>query len=66
VYFAVILYCTLITDSTTCDVMIRKNQLFETKLECKKEIYSVAKGLISTGHYVKAKCFEFNHYGESA
>jgi hypothetical protein len=46
--------------------MIRKNQLFETEVECKKEIYSVAKGLISTGHYVKAKCFEFNHYGESA
>jgi len=26
----------------------------------------MAKSLLTTGHYVKAKCFEFNPYGEEA
>jgi len=65
-FIAVILYCSVITDPTSCDVMIRKNHLFETKIECKQELESVAEGLLVTGHYVKAKCFKFNPYGESA
>ena len=63
-YLAVILYCTVLTDSTTCDVMVRNNYLHQTEIECKEEIYSVAKGLILKGNYVKAKCFKFNPYGE--
>jgi hypothetical protein len=46
--------------------MIRKNHLFTTEIECKQEIATIAQGLLVTGHYVKAKCFAFNPYGESA
>jgi hypothetical protein len=63
-FIAVILYCSVITDPTSCDVMIRKNHLFQTKIECQQEIKNVAEGLLVTGHYVKAKCFAFNPYGE--
>jgi len=63
-YLAVILYCTILTDSTSCDVMVRKDHLFQTEIECKEEIYGVANGLILKGNYVKAKCFKFNPYGE--
>jgi len=62
-YLAIILYCATITDTSTCDVMIRKNHLFETEEICKTEVMQVAKGLLATGHYVKAKCFVFNPYG---
>jgi len=64
-FIAVILYCSVITDPTSCDVMIRKNHLFTTEIECKQEIKNVAEGLLVTGHYVKAKCFAFNPYGET-
>ena len=64
-FLGVILYCTIITDPTSCDVMVRKNYLFETEVECKQAIVPVAKGLLATGHYVKAKCFAFNPYGEA-
>ena len=57
-YLAIILYCTSFTDSSSCDVMVRKNQLHETKILCEAEMKSVAKGLLDTGHYVKAKCFD--------
>jgi hypothetical protein len=64
-YLAVILYCATFTDTSTCDVMIRRNHLFETEAICEAEVKQVAKGLLATGHYVKAKCFVFNPYGES-
>jgi len=63
-FIAIILYCSVITDPTSCDVMIRKNHLYQTKVECKQELVSAAKGLLVTGHFVKAKCFAFNPYGE--
>jgi hypothetical protein len=65
-FLAVILYCSVITDPTSCDVMIRKNHLFETEAKCEEQIKLVAQGLLTTGHYVKAKCFAFNPYGEEA
>tara|TARA_R110001583_G_scaffold131381_4_gene283117 strand:- start:369 stop:569 length:201 start_codon:yes stop_codon:yes gene_type:complete len=65
-FLAVILYCSVITDPTSCDVMIRKNHLFKTEAECQEQIKTVARGLLITGHYVKAKCFAFNPYGEEA
>jgi len=65
-FLAVILYCSVITDPTSCDVMIRKNHLFETEAKCEEQIRLVAQGLLTTGHYVKAKCFAFNPYGEEA
>jgi len=65
-FLAVILYCSVITDPTSCDVMIRKNHLFKTEAECEEQIKLVAQGLLTTGHYVKAKCFAFNPYGEEA
>ena len=65
-FIAIVLYCSILDDPTSCDVMIRKNYLFETKIECKQELESVAQSLLATGHYVKAKCFKFNPYGESA
>ena len=46
--------------------MIRKNHLFETETKCEEQIRLVAQGLLTTGHYVKAKCFKFNPYGEEA
>jgi len=64
-FIAIILYCSVITDPTSCDVMIRKNHLFQTQPECQQEIATIAQGLIVTGHYVKAKCFAFNPYGET-
>ena len=63
-FLAVILYCTTFTDVSTCDVMIRKNHLYETMTSCDEEMKNVARGLLATGHYVKAKCFSFNPYGE--
>jgi hypothetical protein len=65
-FLAVILYCSVIIDPTSCDVMIRKNHLFETEAKCEEQIRLVAQGLLTTGHYVKAKCFAFNPYGEEA
>jgi hypothetical protein len=65
-FIAVLLYCSILDDATSCDVMIRKNHLFTTEIECKQEIAAIAQGLLVTGHYVKAKCFAFNPYGESA
>ena len=44
--------------------MVRKDHLFYSQVQCEKEIIPMAKGLMSTGHFVKAKCFEFNPYGE--
>jgi len=64
-FIAVLLYCSILDDATSCDVMIRKNHLFTTEIECKQEIATIAQGLLSTGHYVKAKCFSFNPYGET-
>mgnify|MGYP003627719758 FL=1 len=63
-FLAVILYCTTFSDVSTCDVMVRKNHLYQTEQVCKNEIKIVARGLLATGHYVKAKCFSFNPYGE--
>tara|TARA_R110002050_G_scaffold2914_5_gene15822 strand:+ start:1338 stop:1538 length:201 start_codon:yes stop_codon:yes gene_type:complete len=63
-YLAVILYCTVAIDVSTCDVMIRRDHLFEDKTECKLQINTMARGLISTGHTVRSKCFKFNPYGE--
>lgn len=66
-YLAVILYCAIPTDATSCEVMIRKNHMHETEILCEEEIKIVAKGLLETGHYVKAKCFERSgkeFYGE--
>ena len=60
------MYCAIATDTTSCDVMVRKNYLFQTEEQCKKQILPVAQGLLATGHYVKAKCFAFNPYGEEA
>lgn len=65
-FLAVILYCSVLTDPTSCDVMIRKNHLFKTEAKCEEQIELVARGLLTTGHYVKAKCFAFNPYGEEA
>jgi len=65
-FLAVILYCTTLTDVSTCDVMIRKHHLFETEIACEEEIKNAVRGLLSTGHFVKAKCFSFNPYGEQA
>lgn len=65
-YLAIILYCAIPTDATSCDVMIRKNYLFNTEVQCEEQVIPMAKGLIATGHYVKAKCFAFNPYGEEA
>ena len=59
-YLAVILYCTTFTEASTCDVMIRKNFMYETKILCDEEINSVAQELLETGHYVKAKCFDYS------
>ena len=64
-FLAVILYCSVMNDLTSCDVMIRKNYLFETEAACEEQIGIIAGGLLTTGHYVKAKCFSFNPYGES-
>jgi len=64
-YLAIVLYCSIITDVDTCDVMIRKDHLFKTHQECMKQVANVGKGLIATGHYVKGSCFEFNPFGES-
>jgi len=58
-FLAVILYCSVVTDVSTCDVMMRKNHLFETEDKCMYEINVIAQGLIATDHYVKAKCFTF-------
>ena len=63
-FLAIILYCAIPTDTTSCDVMVRKDHLFYSQVQCEKEIIPMAKGLMSTGHFVKAKCFEFNPYGE--
>ena len=63
-YLAIIMYCAIATDTTSCDVMIRKDYLFQTEAQCEKQILPVAKGLVSTGHYVKAKCFKFNRFGQ--
>ena len=63
-YLAIILYCAIPTDTTSCDVMIRKNHLFQTETHCEEQVIPIAQGLIATGHYVKAKCFKFNPYGE--
>ena len=65
-FLGIILYCSVATDPTTCDVMIRKNHLFETEVQCEKEIKVIAHALLTTGHFVKAKCFTFNPYGEQA
>ena len=65
-YLAIILYCAIPTDATSCDVMVRKNYLFQSEIQCKEQIIPMAKGLLTTGHYVKAKCFAFNPYGEEA
>ena len=32
--------------------------MHETEILCEEEIISVTKGLLETGHYVKAKCFD--------
>ena len=57
-YLAIILYCTSFTDASSCNVMVRKDQLHETEILCEEEIKIVATELLETGHYVKAKCFE--------
>ena len=64
-FLAVILYCSVVTDASTCDVMIRKDHLFETRERCEYEMNTIAQGLIATGHYVKGKCFTFNPFGET-
>ena len=64
-FLAVILYCSAATDTSTCDVMIRKDYLFETIERCEYEMNTIAQGLIGTGHYVKGKCFTFNPFGET-
>jgi len=63
-FLAIILYCAVPTDVTSCDVMVRRDHLFQTETHCEKQIVPMAKGLIATGHSVKAKCFKFNPYGE--
>lgn len=63
-YLAIILYCTTLTDTTSCDVMIRRDYLFQSEVQCEEQIIPMAKGLMATGHYVKAKCFKFNPFGE--
>tara|TARA_X000001382_G_scaffold21409_1_gene12989 strand:+ start:366 stop:566 length:201 start_codon:yes stop_codon:yes gene_type:complete len=64
-YLAIILYCSVVTDVNSCDVLIRQHHLFETEQECTEQVVNVGKGLIATGHYVKGSCFEFNPFGES-
>jgi hypothetical protein len=44
--------------------MIRRDHLFQSEVQCEEQIVPMAKGLMATGHYVKAKCFKFNPYGE--
>ena len=63
-YLAIILYCTTLTDATSCDVMVRRDHLFQSEIHCEEQIIPMAKGLMATGHYVKAKCFKFNPFGE--
>ena len=57
-YLAVILYCAIPTDATSCEVMIHRNRMHETEILCEEEVKIVAKELLETGHYVKAKCFD--------
>ena len=53
-YLAIILYCTTLTDTTSCDVMLRRDHLFQSEVQCEEQIIPMAKGLMATGHYVKA------------
>ena len=43
-FLAVILYCSVLTDPTSCDVMIRKNHLFKTETECQEQIKASSTG----------------------
>ena len=63
-FLAILLYCAVPTDATSCDVMVRRDHLFQSEIQCEEQIIPMAKGLLTTGHYVKAKCFKFNPYGE--
>ena len=65
-FIAVIFYCSILNDPTSCNILIRKDHLYQEVIVCEEAIKSVAEGLLATGHYVKAKCFKFNPYGESA
>ena len=65
-FLAIILYCAVPTDATSCDVMVRRDHLFQSEIQCEEQIIPMAKSLLTTGHYVKAKCFAFNPYGEEA
>ena len=56
-FLAVLLYCSSFTDVKSCEVLVSKTHLFETEQLCKAEIKEVAKGLLDTDHFVKAKCF---------
>ena len=64
-FLAMILYCSVVTDASTCDVMIRKDHLFNTQEQCLQEMNMVAQELVTQGHYVKGKCFSFIPFGQS-
>lgn len=63
-YLAIILYCSTPLDATTCDVMVRRDHLFDDIEICQKQVVIVGSDLRARGHFVKGACFEFNPYGE--
>ena len=55
-YLAIILYCAVPTDTTSCDVMVRRDHLFQSEIQCEEQIIPMAKGLRSEERRVGKEC----------
>ena len=63
-YLAIVRFCASVTDSQTCNILVRKNHLFKSVEACQEETLPVAKYYKYMGYHVKTQCLEFNPFGE--
>ena len=64
-WLAVILACTN-PAATSCDTLVRTGGLFQTKIQCERDLKEVTKYTIKNHYYVKTYCFKMTYLDNSA